>query len=87
MLTKSIVITNKGCSQSYLLNPAMITTAVRNALRVHAENKSTAEPDKCIYSLHCKCVSDLSKYCVYLLGKERLGPVRGGFPISNYTEL
>ena len=65
----------------------MITTAVRNALRVHADNKSTAEPDKRIYSLHCKCVSNLSKSCVHLLGKEGLGPVRGGFPISNYTEL
>ena len=27
-------------------------------------------------------MSDQSKY-VNLLGKERLGPVRGGFPISN----
>ena len=27
-------------------------------------------------------MSDLSKYCVHLLGKEGLGPVRGGFPIS-----
>ena len=26
------------------------------------------------------CVSDL--YCVHLLGKEGLGPVRGGFPIN-----
>ena len=30
-------------------------------------------------------MSDLSKYCVHLLGKEGLGPVRGGFPISNYV--
>ena len=29
-------------------------------------------------------MSDLSKYCVHLLGKEELGPARGGFPISNY---
>ena len=28
-------------------------------------------------------MSDLSKYCVHLLGKEGLGPVRGGFPISS----
>ena len=27
-------------------------------------------------------MSDLSKYCVHLLGKEGLGPVRDGFPIS-----
>ena len=27
-------------------------------------------------------MSDLSKYCVHLLGIEGLGPVRGGFPIS-----
>ena len=25
-------------------------------------------------------MSDLSKYCVHLLGKEGLGSVRGGFP-------
>ena len=25
-------------------------------------------------------MSDLSKYCVHLLGEEGLGPVRGGFP-------
>ena len=25
-------------------------------------------------------MSDLSKYCVHLLGKEGLSPVRGGFP-------
>ena len=30
-------------------------------------------------------MSDLSKYCVHLLGKEGLGPVRGGFPILNYV--
>ena len=30
-------------------------------------------------------MSDLSKYCVHLLEKEGLGPVRGGFPISNYV--
>ena len=30
-------------------------------------------------------MSDLSKYCVHLLGKEGLGPARGGFPISNYV--
>ena len=30
-------------------------------------------------------MSDLSKYCVHLLGKEGLGPVRDGFPISNYV--
>ena len=30
-------------------------------------------------------MSDLSKYCVYLLGKKGLGPARGGFPISNYV--
>ena len=30
-------------------------------------------------------MSNLSKYCVQLLGKEGLGPVRGGFPISNYV--
>ena len=29
-------------------------------------------------------MSDLSKYCVHLLEKEGLGPVRGGFPISYY---
>ena len=34
---------------------------------------------------YCTCVSDLSKYCVHLLGKEGLGPVRGGFPISYYV--
>ena len=27
-------------------------------------------------------MSDLSKYCVHLFGKEELGPVRGGFPIN-----
>ena len=27
-------------------------------------------------------MSDLSKYCVHLLGKEGLGPVRGGLTIS-----
>ena len=58
----------------------MITTAVRNALRVHADNISTAEPDKRIYSLHCKCVSDLSKYCVHLLGKEGAGSSKRRFP-------
>ena len=30
-------------------------------------------------------MSSLSKYCVHLLGKEGLGPARGGFPISNYV--
>ena len=30
-------------------------------------------------------VSKLSKYCVHLLGKEGLGPVRGCFPVSNYV--
>ena len=30
-------------------------------------------------------MSDLSKYCVHLLGKEGLSPVRGSFPISNYV--
>ena len=30
-------------------------------------------------------MSDLSKCCVHLLEKEELGPVRGGFPISNYV--
>ena len=30
-------------------------------------------------------MSDLSKYCVHLLEKKGLGPVRGGFPISNYV--
>ena len=30
-------------------------------------------------------MSDLSKHCAHLLGKEGLGPVRGGFPISNYV--
>ena len=30
-------------------------------------------------------MGDLSKYCVHLLEKEGLGPVRGGFPISNYV--
>ena len=30
-------------------------------------------------------MSDLSKYCVHLLGKEGLAPARGGFPISNYV--
>ena len=30
-------------------------------------------------------MSDLSKYCVHLLEKDGLGPVRGGFPISNYV--
>ena len=30
-------------------------------------------------------MSDLSKYCVYLLRKELLGPARDGFPISNYV--
>ena len=30
-------------------------------------------------------MSDLSKYCVHLLGKEGLGPVRGGFPTSYYV--
>ena len=30
-------------------------------------------------------MSDLSKYCVHLLGKEELGLVRGGFSISNYV--
>ena len=30
-------------------------------------------------------MSDLSKYCVHLLGKEGLGPARGGFPTSNYV--
>ena len=30
-------------------------------------------------------MSDLSKYCVHLLGKEGLGPVIGSFPISNYV--
>ena len=30
-------------------------------------------------------MSDLSKYCVHLLGKEGLGPARGCFPISNYV--
>ena len=30
-------------------------------------------------------MTDLSKYCVHLLGKEGLGPVRCGFPISNYV--
>ena len=27
-------------------------------------------------------MSDLRKYCVHLLGKEGLGPVRGGFPFQ-----
>ena len=63
----------------------MITVAVRDALESTLINKSTAEPDKRTYSLHCKCVNDLSKYCVHLLGKEGLGPVRGDFPISNYV--
>ena len=30
-------------------------------------------------------MSDLSKYCVHLLGKGGLGPARGSFPISNYV--
>ena len=30
-------------------------------------------------------MSDLSQYCVHLLGKEGLGPVKGGSPISNYV--
>ena len=30
-------------------------------------------------------MSDLIKYCVHLLGKEGMGPVRGSFPISNYV--
>ena len=30
-------------------------------------------------------MSDLSKYCVHLLGKEGLGPARGSFPISYYV--
>ena len=30
-------------------------------------------------------MSDLSKYCVHLLGKEGLGQVRGCFSISNYV--
>ena len=30
-------------------------------------------------------MSDLSEYCVHLLEKEGLGPVRGSFPISNYV--
>ena len=30
-------------------------------------------------------MSDLSKYCVHLLGKEGLGPVTDSFPISNYV--
>ena len=30
-------------------------------------------------------MSDLSKHCLHLLEKEGLGPVRGGFPISNYV--
>ena len=30
-------------------------------------------------------MSDLSKYCVHLLGKKGLGPARGGFPISKYV--
>ena len=30
-------------------------------------------------------MSDLSKYCVHLLGKGGLGPVRGSFLISNYV--
>ena len=63
----------------------MITVAVRDALESTLINKSTAEPDKRIYSLHCKCVNDLSKYCVHLLEKEGLDTVRGGFPISNYV--
>ena len=69
----------------------MITAAVRDALEstliIEVQLSLT---NAHIYSLHCKCVSDLSKYCVHLLGKEGLGPVKGGFPISNYvvyTEL
>ena len=27
----------------------------------------------------------MSEYYVHLLGKQELGPVRGGFPISNYV--
>ena len=30
-------------------------------------------------------MSDLNKYCVHLLGKEGMGPVKGSFPISNYV--
>ena len=30
-------------------------------------------------------MSDLSKHCLHLLEKEELGPVQGGFPISNYV--
>ena len=75
-----IVITSKGCSQSFLLNQYDNSCSQR-CLRVHSDNKSTAEPDKRTYSLHCMCVSDLSKYCVHLLGKEGLGSVRGSFPI------
>ena len=30
-------------------------------------------------------MSDLSKYCVHLLGKGGLGSARGVFPISNYV--
>ena len=30
-------------------------------------------------------MSDLSIYCVHLLGKEGLGPVRSCFPISYYV--
>ena len=72
-----IVITNKGCSQSFLLNPAC--SCSQRCLRVHSDNICTTEPEKGTYSLHCKCVSDLSKYCVHLLRKDGLDPVRGGY--------
>ena len=76
-----IVITNKGCSQSFFIEPSMITAAVRDAL----ESTLIIKVQLSLTNTHthftvCKCVSDLSKYCVHLLGKEGLGPVRGGFP-------
>ena len=90
-----------GCRTSLLIAGVVLVPAIFHTLlppchpyitihfmeMIFSTCKSTAEPDKRIYSLHCKCVSDLSKYCVHLLGKEGLDPVRGGFPISNYTEL
>ena len=67
-------------SQIYIIRNLLLCLSYFRSL------SDTSFRSKCICSTYYStCVTDLSKYCVHLLGKEGLGPVRGGSPIPYYV--